>query len=287
VRGRYTLAIGTINREFEVVSGNVQFQGTPDINPVIDIVAANRVRTGTTGAGGDLTILVQITGTMQNPQLRLTSDTPVPLSESELLSYLIFGRPTFELGGAAGALAQQILVQEVIGGLVASELERPFLAAGICDYVRVRPGIATFAGLVQLDPLSTLGAAAIECGRELPFLDNLFLTVETGIGGLFGGSNAVNWGVGLEWQINQEWQWEMQYGPVRRSFIGTIDPETRYQLSTDIRRRWEYGGARRTSILDSLPDRTLIQADVIPPERSPEPPSERIPEPAPVPEPEP
>jgi hypothetical protein len=286
VRGRYNLAIGTINREFEVVSGTVQFQGTPDINPVIDIVAANRVRTGTTRAGGDLTVLVQLTGTMQNPQLRLTSDTPVPLSESELLSYLIFGRPTFELGGAAGVLAQQILVQEVIGGLVASELERPFLAAGICDYVRVRPGI-TVGGLLQLDALSTLGAAAIECGRELPFLDGLFLTVETGIGGLFGGANAVDWGVGLEWQINDEWQWEMQYGPVRRSFLRTIDPETQYQLSTDIRRRWEYGGARRSSILDALPDRTLIQADVIPPERPTEPPSDPIPEPASVPEPDP
>jgi translocation and assembly module TamB len=286
VRGRYTLAIGTITREFEVVSGNVQFMGTPDLNPSVDIVAANRVRTGSTGPGGDLTVLVHLTGTMQNPQLRITSDTPVALSESELLSFLIFGRPSFELGGEPGDLAQQILVQEVLGGLVASELERPFLAAGICDYVRVRPGIATFGGIFQLDPLSTLNAAAIECGRELPWLDGLFLTVETGIGGLFGGGTAIDWGIGLEWQIDSEWQWEIQYGPVRRDYLRLVDPTTRYQISTDIRRRWEYGGVRRRSILDAVPDRQILPGQVAPsqPMLEPQPAPERDPVPEPEPE---
>jgi autotransporter translocation and assembly factor TamB len=279
VRGRYTLAIGTITREFDVVSGNVQFMGTPDINPAVDIVAANRVRTATAGPGGDLVVLVHLTGTLQNPQLRITSDTPVPLSESELLSYLIFGRPEFELGGAPGDLAQQILVQEVLGGLVAAELERPFLAAGICDYVRVRPGIATFGGLFRLDPLSTLNAAAIECGRELPWLDGLFLTVETGIGGLFGGGTAIDWGIGLEWQINEEWQWELQYGPVRRDYLRLVDPTTRYQLSTDIRRRWEYGGVRRRSILEAVPERPILPGEVAPsqPLLAPQPAPPRMP----------
>ncbi len=286
VRGRYTLAIGSITRDFDVVSGNVQFQGTPDINPAVDIVAANRVRTATAGPGGDLVVLVHLTGTLQNPQLRLTSDTPVPLSESELLSFLIFGRPEFELGGAPGDLAQQILVQEVLGGLVAAELERPFLAAGICDYVRVRPGIATFGGIFRVDPLSTLNAAAIECGRELPWLDGLFLTVETGIGGLFGGGTAIDWGIGLEWQIDDQWQWEMHYGPVRRDFLRLVDPTTRYQLSTDIRRRWEYGGVRRRSILDAVPDRPLLPGDVAPPQPLLQPQQgpvrEPVPEPVPV-----
>jgi hypothetical protein len=280
VRGRYTLRIGTINRDFDVVSGTVRFMGTPEINPAVDIVAANRVRTATAGPGGDLVILVHVTGTLASPQIALTSDTPVPISESELLSYLIFGRPTFELGGAAGVLAQQILVQEVLGGLVAAELERPFLEAGICDYVRVRPGLATFGGLLRFDALgSTLGGAAIECGRQIA--EGLFLTLETGIGGLFGGGQSFDWGVGLEWQINEEWQWELQYGPVRRDFLLLVDPVRRYQLSTDIRRRWEYGGTRRRSILDAIPERTILPGEPMPlriplqsPEPEPEPPVE-------------
>lgn len=296
VRGRYTLSIGSINREFEVVSGTVRFMGTPEINPAIDVVAANRVRTATAGTGGDLTVLVHVTGTMRSPQIGLTSDTPVPLSESELLSYLIFGRPTFELGGATGALAQQILVQEVLGGLVATELERPFLEAGICDYVRVRPGLATIGGLLNFDRIgSTLGAAAIECGRQLT--EEIFLTFETGIGGLFGGGSSFDWGVGLEWQINDEWEWEIQYGPVRRDFTRLLNPEVQYQLSTDIRRRWEYGGGRRTSILDAMPERTILPGEVAPsnlpapgqpPRPSQQPPSDPPVEPAPIPtEPEP
>ncbi|CAN5741560.1 hypothetical protein BH23GEM6_BH23GEM6_07480 [soil metagenome] len=289
VRGRYTLAIGAISRDFEVVSGNARFMGTPDINPSIDIVAANRVRTGSTGPGGDLTVLVHLTGTLQNPRLALTSDTPVPLSESELLSYLIFGRPAFELGGGADALAQQILVQEVLGGLVATELERPFLAAGICDYVRVRPGIATFGGLFQLNPLNTLNAAAIECGRELPWLDGLFLTVETGIGGIFGGGTAIDWGIGLEWQINDEWQWELLYGPVRRDFQRLVDPSTRYQLSTDIRRRWEYGGTRRRGVLDAVREGQQLPGQVAPSQQQqpPLPPAPADPAADPQPDPEP
>jgi autotransporter translocation and assembly factor TamB len=286
VRGRYTLAIGSITRDFDVVSGNVQFQGTPDINPAIDIVAANRVRTATAGPGGDLVVLVHLTGTLQNAQLRLTSDTPVPLAESELLSFLIFGQPEFRLGGRPGDLAQQILVQEVLGGLVAAELERPFLAAGICDYVRVRPGIASLSGILQIDPLSTLNAAAIECGRELPWLDGLFLTVETGIGGLFGGGNSLDWGVGLEWQIDDQWQWEIQYGPVRRDYLRLVDPITQYQLSTDIRRRWEYGGVRRRSILEAVPDRPLLPGEVAPPQPLLQPQSAPVREPVPEPEPQ-
>jgi translocation and assembly module TamB len=254
VRGRYALRIGTIVREFDVVSGRVQFFGTGELNPALDIVAAHRVRTATAGAGPQLTVLVNVTGTLAAPRIQLTSDTPTPLPESELLSYLIFGRPNFELGGIGGALAEQLLVQEVLGGILATELERPILEAGLCDYVRVVPGVATFGGLLRADFLTTLGAATIECGRELT--DNVFLTVETGIGPLFGDRASLLWGVGLEWQITPEWMWEMSYGPVRRDpllGVGRGTQTIRYQLSTDIRRRWEYGlPTRRVPI--QIPD---------------------------------
>ena len=45
VRGTYALQIGPLEREFDIVSGRVQFFGTGDFNPELDIVAANRVRT--------------------------------------------------------------------------------------------------------------------------------------------------------------------------------------------------------------------------------------------------
>ena len=251
VRGRYALEIGSITREFDVVSGRVQFFGTADLNPSIDIVAAHRVRTSQAGPGAQLTVLVHLTGTMRTPRIRLTSDTPTQLAESDLLSYLIFGRPSFELGGIGGAFAEQLLVQEVLGGILASGLERPILQTGICDYVRVQPGVNTFAGLFGADFLSTLNAAAIECGREVA--DNVFLTIETGIGALFGDRGALMWGLGLEWQIDQQWSWDISYGPVRRDpLLQLFSPTVQYQLSTDLRRQWEYGRPSATSPLELL-----------------------------------
>jgi hypothetical protein len=253
VRGTYALEISAIVREFDIIRGRVQFFGTGDLNPAVDILAGYRVRGTTVGRGGDLTILVHVTGTLLAPRVQLTSDTPVPLSEADLISYLLFGQPSFELGGVTRTFAEQILVQEIFGGLLATELERPILAAGICDWVRVRPGLATtFRGLFGAGPLA---GAVIECGWELAA--DLFLTGQTGIGGLFGGEFA-DWRVGLEWQIDDQWMWEASYGAVQRGPLMRIfDPVRRFQFSTDLRRQWEYGRPRQRTLIDLLPDDPL------------------------------
>src|SRR5690606_33269610 len=77
VRGTYALEINAIVREFDVISGRVQFFGTGDLNPSIDILGGYRVRGSTVGSGGDITILIQVTGTLLSPSLQLTADTPV------------------------------------------------------------------------------------------------------------------------------------------------------------------------------------------------------------------
>ncbi len=261
VRGTYALEVGSIVREFDIVSGRVQFFGTGDLNPSLQIVAANTVRTGGTGTGEEITVLVNISGTLLTPRIALSSDTPTPLSETELFSLLIFGRPSFELGGlGTTAFAQQIFVQELLGGILATELERPILASGLCDYVRVQPG--SLLPAQGGDFLNTLNTAAIECGKEIT--DELFVTVETGLGAILagdalgGGSSGFDWGVGLEWQIDREWMWELTYGPVRRGpLLRLVSPLTKYQLSTDLRRRWEYGKPSGPSALETAPADSL------------------------------
>lgn len=256
VRGTYALEVSAIVREFDVISGRVQFFGTGDLNPSLDILAGYRVRGTTIGRGGDLTILVQLGGTLLSPRIQLTSDTPVPLSEADLISYLIFGRPSFELGGVTRTFAEQILVQEVVGGILATELlERPILRAGLCDWVRVRPGLTTsFRGL--LGGVGTLAGAVVECGWELA--PDLFLTGQTGIGGLFGGEFA-DWRLGLEWQIDDQWMWEASYGVVQTSpLLRILDPAgRRYQFSTELRRRWEYGRPRQPGLIDLMSEDPL------------------------------
>jgi len=291
-RGTYMLSIGPIVREFDILQGSVRFFGTPDINPAIELTAANEVRTmGMGGPGGSvLTILVNVAGTLQRPTLELTSDTRPPLPESELLSFLIFGRPSFQLGEGTGQLAQQILLQEAIGGFVATQIEHILLRdIGLpLDYVRVRARPTEFT--------NPLGLTAIEAGIDLG--RNIFWTVETGVPAVFGGVEGPSWGTHLEWQIDREWSWRLSYEPIRRDPIlqrFTLGDLT-HQFSTDIRRRWEYGYPAedvplpdlRDTVLPANPEVERIDPAAVPldvPEEEPDP--APVPDPDPIPEPEP
>ncbi len=91
VRGSYQLRIADVYaRRFTVRDGTVEFVGTPRLDPNLNLTGQYRVRTAN---GNPLDILVRVTGTLREPRVRLTSDFEPPISESELVSYLIFGRP--------------------------------------------------------------------------------------------------------------------------------------------------------------------------------------------------
>ena len=94
-RGVYTF----LSRRFNVTRGSATFIGSPDLNPTlqvtgeIDVPQANREA---------LTIQVQIGGTLRNPRIQLESNANPPLSQSDLLSYLAFGRSSSSLLSFSG-----------------------------------------------------------------------------------------------------------------------------------------------------------------------------------------
>jgi hypothetical protein len=271
VRGTYTLRMGPIAREFDIQRGRIQFFGTPDINPALDIVAANRVRVLSTGGPQVITILVAVRGTLQQLQLELTSDTRPPLPEGELLSLLIFGRPSHELGEQAGALAQEIFIQELLGGAVLGPLEQALLGAGIFDYVRIR---SRPVGAMEIftAPTGVLGTTAIEGGRQL--LPNLFWTLEVGVGLLGGadatGASGTTWGTSLDWQVTPEWGVRWAYEPLRRDpLLQRASRAPSHQMIFDVRRRWEFGFPPDPTP-EQLPDDPV---DLVPPL----PPPDRVP----------
>ena len=238
VRGSYNLPIGPLLREFDVVSGSVRFLGTPDFNPDIDITAQHEVRAGSAGGSGNLAVLVRLTGTLQNPSIQLTSNTQPPLPESELLSYLVFGQPSFRLDQGTGALANQLVVQELVGGLLSRQLGELGLP---CEYFRLRgrPNILRTGGA---DPL---GSTSVECGMQL--VEDVFLTVETGVlPSLTGGGTSLFGtllGVSLDWQVNDRITATVAREPVQ-SALGTLymrQTELPYQFSADVRGVWEFG----------------------------------------------
>lgn len=236
-RGTYRLQIGPLEREFEIARGLVRFFGTPELNPELDIEARNRIRTFTAGEATPVTVIVNITGSMEFPRIALTTDTRPPLPESEILSLLLFGRPTFELGGSTGAYAEELLAQEAIGGILFSPLERLFVGSGLVDYVTVRSA-AGGGGIRNLG--QTLGLTTVEVGTEIT--DNVFLTLECGVGVIFEATSA-RCGTALQTELGRDFTATVAYEPIYRTpLLQLMDPGSlEYQFRLELRRRWEYG----------------------------------------------
>ncbi len=102
-------------REFELVRGIVDLPESPGQEPYIQGRAVHET--------WDVTIIVDVSGTPNNPQLNLSSEPPLP--KSEILSYLVFGRPSSALseeqfsasklaGGTLGGLTAQ-KIQDILG----------------------------------------------------------------------------------------------------------------------------------------------------------------------------
>jgi len=100
-RGTYRLNLVDpfVQPTFEVESGTLLFYGTPDLNPALDIRAIHTVRQprATSANGRDVRVRVTIGGTLARPELALDNPDNLPLSQSDLLSYLVTGEPAIGL----------------------------------------------------------------------------------------------------------------------------------------------------------------------------------------------
>lgn len=128
VRGNYrwSAAGEVIGRQLRISEGRIEFVGTPGMDPNLDITATHRVRSQL----GTITVSVNITGTMAEPQLVITSDPP--LSESDRMCVLLINSPC----SAAGARGQ--LVAETVLGRVGTELSSVLSGGAGPDYVTVQ-----------------------------------------------------------------------------------------------------------------------------------------------------
>jgi hypothetical protein len=213
-RGTYRLVVGPVSREFVVTQGTVHYFGTPDLDAELDIEArhvvhpvasvAGGVGAGAGGGGGDITVIAHIRGTLLVPRLTLEAERE-PLSQSELISYLMFGRPSFELAGGQGAF-----VRSAAASLVAGEVERTVVSdLGVpLDYFEFRPGDPT-------DPYSrTQLAAGWQIGNKT------FLVLNAGFCRTQQVSVANTLGAGLQYRISPEWRTEASFEPVGTCVLG-------------------------------------------------------------------
>ncbi|HVO32636.1 MAG TPA: translocation/assembly module TamB domain-containing protein [Elusimicrobiota bacterium] len=128
---------GTYNyfgHDFNIDSADIQFAGTPEINPNLNIQASYH---------GDPAVVVylNVTGTFQNPKLKLSSNPP--LSEQDIVSVIAFGQPLSELRSrTGGGNANQEMLQaagNVLGSYVSKKLRQTGLSHLNLDVVNVQP----------------------------------------------------------------------------------------------------------------------------------------------------
>jgi hypothetical protein len=237
-RGQYTLRAGPIVRRFDVVEMEVRFLGDTEINPLINIVASRLI---VDPAGRQLDIRVRVGGTMRSPTLSLASADAANIPQSELLSFLLFGQSTFGLTGG-GLVPGSALVTETFWGgfteLLSLELEDELVDAGVSfDIFQLRFG----------NRLASLTEPSIVVGEEIG--NNVFLTLEYGLGVLGGSENAFAAPtVRLEWRLNPGTTVRLGYEIVNqgRALRGVtvaqpiVNARQDRQFTFDFTKRWSW-----------------------------------------------
>jgi translocation and assembly module TamB len=181
-RGTYNLALGyALQREFEVESGTITFYPVAGLVAELNINALHTVRTQTSS---DLRIRVRLTGPITNPIVSLESAESFAVSPSDLVSYLIFGQPNFELGNESkdyARLAMQTLFPSAqtfaaaqLRGFLGSWTDFVQLRLGSTDVARVGEGATRREAIEEFFWTSRVGA-------ERQLTDNFFVSVSTGL----------------------------------------------------------------------------------------------------------
>jgi autotransporter translocation and assembly factor TamB len=179
-RGVYTF----MTRTFNIKRGSATFINSTELNPTLQGTAEYEVRQPNREA---INIQIVVGGTLRNPNISLTSDAQPPIPQSDLLSYLAFGRSSSSLVqlegsgltngsggsnlvGAGAALASRQLAGVAIGVLadqVAGEAARSIGA----DVFTITPAD------VQTDVGTFLRATQFEFGKYIK--SHTFIAVQS------------------------------------------------------------------------------------------------------------
>ena len=237
-RGQYRLELGVVNRSFSVDSGRVRFYGNNAIAPTLDITATNVVRVA---GGSEIPVRVHIGGNYDKPVLTLSSTDPLYASapESEIISLLIFGAPTFALDGQSQSTVRAVtgILLPSVGGLVEGALQRWLPVNTIQVSTGRSQQDAAVTGTSLIDNLNL----SISAGKQ--FGERTFLRLNTGICRGVGQATqrgASLWGgVAAEYRIARGWWGQVGVDPGSAPCTrpaGDVFP--RLQFGFDLFREW-------------------------------------------------
>jgi translocation and assembly module TamB len=236
-RGQYVLKMGPIARDFEVERGTVRFLGTPDLNAELDLQAKHHVRPIDGSSAMDLQ--ARITGTLLVPKLTLSNPDNPQMSETEMVSYLMFGRGTSNLASANTAEGAQQRAGLDAGmnyllPMVSSEIERTLISdLGVpVDYIQIRAGGFGTNSIAS----SQTGLATITAGWQVG--QKTFVALNAGICTNVSELSYRNFGASLEQRLHKDWRAMLSVEPVITCSSApggtTLATSSIYQLGLDL-----------------------------------------------------
>jgi translocation and assembly module TamB len=250
-RGTYrlNLGFGAVQRTFDIERGTLKFFGEPELNPTLDINAVNVVKQYTR-QDRDVPVRITIGGTLVAPTLKLGSADPnFVLSESDAISYLFTGRPSFAVTTAADRYSNQT-----------ADLLLPTLSSALGDRVARALGLDQFQiesasgiygqnfGAQSVLATTRLGGG-IQIGSRTFVRATFGLCQLAGLQGTGPANSGVSWaslfGAKVEYRFSQWISASVGVEPPTaalqcnvvnaRNFVPT--PQ---QWGVDVARKWEY-----------------------------------------------
>ena len=242
-RGRYEF----MSRRFDLTRGSVTFQGGDEINPILQVAAEHEIQ-----LPGEAAFAIRITlgGTAQDLEITLDSDAQPPISQTDLLSFLAFGRDASTLtapqasslsgqGSGSGALvgnvaamATQQLAAVALGALV-SDFEQDAARSLGLDVLRITPADLP-ADIFTGSYIDVLRGTHIEAGSYV--IPDIFVSAEFR-------PTFVQPGLRFEYRFGPGYQatttWRARYLPNAPTLISR-EPETAGVLGVFLSREWRF-----------------------------------------------
>lgn len=244
IKGTYRLNLVDpfVQPTFDVENGTLRFFGTPDLNPSLDIKAIHTVRQARQSIRGrDVRVRVTIGGTLAEPRLALDNPDNLPLSESDLLSYLVTGEQGFALDNTRSQYGSQLASVAVRygGTLLTNAIPR-----GLLDIVELQTPVGSRLSASNKDEyyFGLLNTRAI-LGKQIG--QRWFLGLSTGLCVVNSTSFLENLGLKLEYRLNTMYTVEAGIEPgisdrtCTRSSVGKFQ-QTPSQRGIDFFRTWRF-----------------------------------------------
>ena len=239
-RGTYRLDLGIVQRTFQVDSGHISFYGDADRSGALDIWASSTVRQANR-QGEDVRIIAHIGGTTVAPRPEFSSGERVELSQSEILSYLIFGQASPNDVNNTNALSHTLSASlgTVMEGALAGQLK-------FVDQISIQTG-NTSTGTTQTNEAnSVLAGSRLGVGKQIG--DKTYVSANAGLCFIQSSSASTSFsqslGVSVEQRLGTRFFLQASMEPSSAALLckpGTSDIGSHpRQYGLDLFREWSF-----------------------------------------------